>query len=821
MTRQFDPLPRIVGGLLAGLVIAHLWADPHAVRLGLGAAGVMLIAIAVVVRRHAPATVMGGVGVALLLWVAHGGLAPAPAEVAAVPHHRASVVGTVQGMVGRNANQTRFLLGSESIDGHSIRTTVRTTVYGDLPEPPLPGDRIRIDANIHPPRAYKNPGVFDYRRWLAREGIHWQAGLSADRMQILGTGESHHTLRLLQRFRDRRLADLGKRFSPTTAALVAALTLGTRGDLPTAVHQTFIDSGTAHLLAISGLHVGLLATYLFSLVHLAARRTLPVAALRDGRVWAHPQGMAAAAALTGVFAYTLLSGAHTSTCRAAVMIAALLVAPLLGRRSRPGHALCLAALILLCLRPQAIGLASFQLSFAAVAGILLAAGSRDPASPAPWQRGHLRRLARWTERLVRATAGAWLATAPLVWWHFGQIAPAGLLVNLPAIPLLGLALLPCALLSLAVPATIPLVGPAVTAATETAAHCMLSVVEIGSAWRLGHLRLPPPTTSSLIGFGALLAVVLWWAVRRPRVARVLPLAVIVAVAAVALPALHPKSWAAEVVVLDVGQGDSILVRTGAGRTLLVDGGGSGWGRFDVGAEVVVPALSALRIERLDVVAVSHPQADHMGGLAAVLERFPVGALWDAWTAPVSPAHAHLHRVAARRGVPVVHPRDGFEYRLEDARLRCLNPPSAPRSGGDFNTQSLVLLVETAGRRLLLTGDIDSTTEVDLVRRHGRDLRCDLLKLPHHGSQTSSGSPFLRATHPAMVLISVGESSPFGHPHPAILRRLARVLPDARIWRTDLDGQLRVHLTTEVAVEPHPAPTWVRTWSLDKPAQFVE
>ena len=821
MTRNIDPLPRLVAGLLAGLAIAHGWPDPHAVGPALGTAGAMLITGAVAFRRHPAAAAVGGIGFALLLWITHGGLAPPPAEIPAVPRPRATMVGTVQGLVERSADQTRLLLRSESIDGHAIRTTVGTTVYGDLPDPPLPGDRLRIDARVRPPRAYKNPGVFDYRRWRAREGIHWQAGLPADRLQILAAGKSHRILRLLQRFRDRREADLRERFSPATAALVAVLTLGTRGDLAPEVRQTFIDSGTAHLLAISGLHVGLLATYLFALVHWVARRTLPLTTLRDGQVWAHPQGIAAAVALTGVVAYTLLSGAHTSTCRAAVMIAALLVAPLLGRRSRPGHALCLAALLLLCLRPQAIGLASFQLSFAAVAGILITTGRRDLTSPARWQTGRLPRLARWAARLVRASGGAWLATTPLVWWHFGQVVPAGLLVNLPAIPLLGFALLPCALVSLIVPATVPLAGPAVTAATEAAAHAMLRLVAFGSEWRLGHFRLPPPTIGALVVLGAALALLLWWTIRRPRLARILPVAVAAAVAAVALPALHPRPTAAAVVVLDVGQGDSILVRTRAGRTLLVDGGGSSWGEFDVGAEVVVPALRALGIERLDVVAVSHPQADHMGGLAAVLERFPVGALWDAWSEPVSPAHARLHQVAAQRGIPVVHPLDGFEHRLEDARLYCLHPLRTPTAGSDPNTQSMVLLVETAGRRLLLTGDIDRATEDDLIQRHGQDLACDLLKLPHHGSRTSSSSPFLRATHPATVLISVGEMSPFGHPHPAILRRVARVLPVARVWRTDLDGQLRVRLTPEIACETYPAPPWVRSWCLNERVQFVE
>jgi len=814
-----DPLLRVVAGLVAGLTLAHAWPDPHAVAPILAGGGAMLTILAIGLRRHRPAPVVGGAGLALLLWVVHGGLAPPPAEVAAIPHHRTLVIGTIHGLVehslGEREERTRFLLQTEEIDGVPVHTRVRTTLYGALPAPVLPGDRLRVDALVRPPRAYKDPGAFDFRRWLAREGVHWQTGLPAERMVVVGHGSDYSPLRALQRLRDRRAAELRARFSPTTAALVTALTLGIRDGLTPAVRQTFIDSGTAHLLAISGLHVGLLATYLFALTHLAARRTLPLAALRDGRPWAHPQAIAAAVALTGVATYTLMSGAHTSTRRAAVMIVALLVAPLLGRRSRPGHALAMAALLLLCLRPEAVGLASFQLSFAAVAGILVALGRREGAAAAPWQRRVVQRGTAWATGLIRASVGAWLATAPFVWWHFGQVAPAGLVVNLPAIPLVGLALLPCCFLSLVIPHGVPVVGPLVTAATDGAARAMMALASLGAGWPAGHLRPPPPSLPLLVAGAAataLVAAALYWR-RRHAPARLVAVAGVGLVAAVVVLAMHRPPTGAEVVVLDVGQGDSVLLRTAHGRTVLVDGGGTSLGDLDVGAAVVVPALRSLGVDHLDVVALTHPQADHMGGLFAVLESLPVGTLWDPWREPVSRAHGRLHRLAAARHIPIEHPVEGFEYELDGARLHCLHPLRPPLPDRDPNDGSLVLMVDLGERRLLLTGDIDRRIEQRLVARHGAALACDLLKLAHHGSRTSSSTPFLRATHPATVLISVGETSPFGHPHPTTLERIARLLPDTRTWRTDLDGQLRVALSPEIRVEPHPAPGWVRRWRL--------
>jgi len=814
-----DPLPRVVAGLVAGLALAHAWPDPHAFAPILAISGTALMVLAVGLRRHGAAPVVGGGGLALVLWVVHGGLAPPPAEVDAIPRQRTEVVGTVRGLVEHSTDEreerARFLLQTETIGGDPVHTAVRTTLYGPLAAPVLPGDRLRLDALVRPPRAYKNPGVFDFRRWLAREGVHWQTGLPAGRMAVVERGAESLPLRTLQRLRDRRAAELRARFSPTIAALVTALTLGIRDGLTPAVRQRFIDSGTAHLLAISGLHVGLLATYLFALTHVVARRTLPLAALRDGRPWAHPQAIAAAVALTGVATYTLVSGAHTSTRRAAVMIAALLVAPLLGRRSQPGHALALAALLLLCLQPQAVGLASFQLSFAAVAGILVALGRRERAVGAPWQHGVVQRGTAWATGLIRASVGAWIATAPFVWWHFGQVAPAGLVVNLPAIPLVSIALLPCCFLSLVVPHGVPVVGPLVTAATDGAARAMLGLASLGAGWPAGHLR-PPPASLPLLAAGtaaaAFVAAGLYWR-RRRAPARLALMAGVGLVAAVVMLAMHHPPPGAEVVILDVGQGDSVLLRTRHGRTVLVDGGGTSLGDLDMGATVVIPALRALGVDRLDVVALTHPQADHMGGLFTVLETFPVGTLWDPWQEPVSRAHAALHRLAKRRGVPVEHPVEGFERVLDGARLRCLHPPRPPLPDGDPNDASLVLMVDLGARRLLLTGDIDRRVEGRLVAHHGTDLACDLLKLAHHGSRTSSSTPFLRATHPATVLISVGEVSPFGHPHPTTLERIARLLPDARTWRTDLDGQLRVALGAEIRIQAQPAPAWVRRWRL--------
>jgi len=791
-----DPLARLALGVVAGLALAHLWPDPHG-EVAPVALALLLGVAAAWARLHPLAAVGAGGGAALLLWVVHGGLAPPPAEVAQIPHGRVEITGTVSGLVQREAERQRFVLRTEKLDATPQGIDLGVAVYGAPQAWIEPGARLTFAAALHPPRTYKNPGLFDHRQWRARQGIFWEATATTAHLRLLAPPSRLAPGRLLQHLRDFQRARLNHRFPPEVAALLAALTLGDLSGLAPDLRDAFTDAGLAHLLAISGLHVGLVAGYVFFLAHLAARYLLPLRALAAGRWWAHPQAIAGGCAIGATLLYTAIAGAHVSTLRAAIMVTAALLAPLVGRRSQAARNVALAALALLAVWPQAIGLASFQLSFAAVVAICLVARGRGRATSILGRA----RLA------LGITVAAWAATTPLAWLHFGRLAPAGLVTSLVAIPWLGFILLPAALLALALPATLPGVGGAITWATTGAAQVLIATTRWVAAWPFGHLTLAPPAPL-WIGLGA----VAGWAAWRRRPAGV-ALAAAVAVGA-GVAALRGAPPAAELIALDVGQGDALIVRTVDGHTLLVDGGGTGRGEFDLGREVVVPSLARLGIDHLDVVALTHPQADHMGGLHAVLATLPVGELWDPWRRPINRSHAALWRLAARRGVRLRHPTAGYTARLGDATLRALYPITPANRTTSPNHACQVLRVEVAGRRLLLTGDLERTGEAALIAAAPAALACDLLKVGHHGSRTSSTAPFLTATRPRWLVISVGEASRFGHPHPTVLARLHHLLPAAGLLRTDLDGQLRIHLEVGggVRIDRHPAPPWVVRWA---------
>jgi len=245
--------------------------------------------------------------------------------------------------------------------------------------------------------------------------------------------------------------------------------------------------------------------------------------------------------------------------------------------------------------------------------------------------------------------------------------------------------------------------------------------------------------------------------------------------------------------LDVGQGDSLLIQTPDHRNVLVDGGGRPGldpRAFDVGRQVVVPSLLVKGVRRLNAVVVTHPHEDHCGGLAAVLDQVPTDLLLVPASAPhPTPAYERLLRLAAEHRIPVRRVREGMSLYLgKGLGCRVLGPPRQPLAGtgSDQNNNSVVLLVGYGSFRALLPGDIERPAEQYLVRRHA-PLRCTLLKVAHHGSDTSTGRGFLAAAHPGLAVISVGQNNAFGHPHRETLARLQAA--GVRVYRTDWQGAL--------------------------------
>jgi competence protein ComEC len=632
-----------------------------------------------------------------------------------------------------------------------------------------------------------------------------------------------------------------------TAALAKALALGDTASVSPEQRDAWADAGMAHLLSVSGLHVGLVSAALMAVLS-AVLRHIPAVARRYST-----RRLAALLSLPGLVGFCLLTGAPPPAVRAATMAAALILGLALGTPSAPKNAWGVAGLLMLLGSPMALYDAGFQLSFAAVAALLWLV----PQRPAPEADLSAPRVPQLLSRLLcnvvsglQVCLAASLVTVPLCALYFGRIALCAPLVNLLAVPLGSALGTPLALGVCAAKVLHTWTGLQVTAPLALALHAVLqtldSLARTVAAQPFATFDLAAFGWLTLLAYGLFLMAVysrkkLWVGcgaaaalgtllfvsffpiVRSPLVlADALPNASADAPPASlpdpsrqmrpsSLPTVAALPGRLTVRHIYVGQGDATLVTLPHGRHLLIDGGGAVLqGDADPGRLVLVPLLRQLGVRRLELVVLTHPHPDHVGGLVAVTQHFAVNHFWSNGSgAQIPPVRAVLQQVR-RQGAQVRTVASlPHSLCLDGVRVDVLHPrPPAPRTFyEDFsaNDNSVVLRLTYGQRSVLLSGDIEARAEALLLPKLGGPV--DVLKAPHHGSRTSSSDIFLAALRPHAVVISCGDDNHYGFPHPEPLQRFAAV--NAQVWRTDADGMVTYSTDgrtwTLHSVRPRPAP----------------
>lgn len=560
------------------------------------------------------------------------------------------------------------------------------------------------------------------------------------------------------------------RLFPRHGALADALLLGRRETLDRAVTDRFAKAGLVHLLAISGTHVALVGAVLVLLA-------------RACRV---PGRWVPGVAIALVALYLATIGAPASALRSGIMFTLALLAGVLQRPSSSLAIVAAAAGTLLALDPMAALDVGAQLSFAGVLGIIVLRGAMLRRIPLTWREG---KAARWTCESLVVSLAAFLTTAPIVASHFGQVAPISIVANLPAIPLSSLVLVGIGAAVLLDPFVPPL-AQLVADGAGGALDLLGATVDVAVAVPGGHAAVSPPQwwLWSAVAVVFLLAMELAGRVRtRVRWAAATLSA---AAALVALPAVAaPAGGGLEIVFIDVGQGDAVALRTPAGHWVLVDAGMRDDG-FDAGERRVLPYLRARGAQRLELLVLTHPHADHLGGAPAVLRALPVGRLVEPGLADGSELYLETLREARARGVPWTAARQGATFEIDGVALDLLWPRAeALDDVDDPNHISAVVRIRYGNFAALLTGDAGAEAEHELVRRFGGGLRSQLLKAGHHGSTTSTSAAFLGAVRPELVVISAGRRNRYGHPHADVLQRLAE--RGVQVARTDRDGTVSV------------------------------
>jgi competence protein ComEC len=630
------------------------------------------------------------------------------------------------------------------------------------------GRAIRATATLHRPATYLDRGVPDLERILARRGIALVGTVkSAALVRVTAVGspldEAAAAVRAAVRNAvNRHVGTL----DPQSAAIAVAILIGDRGALDPDVEQRLQEAGTYHVIAISGGNIAILAGLVLGMLWMARIRG----------------GWAAGAAIIVLAVYAYVAGSGPSVIRATLMAAIYLGLRLIDQKTAPLHAMSVTLMAVLIAAPLSIADVGLWLTFGATAAIVAAAVVvRLPA--VPWWRA--------ATALCVASLAAEVALLPIVALVFQRVTVAGLAVNLAAIPAMAVVQIAAMVTSAASVVHLDSIAGAAGWVTHLGVRILIDSARLVDLAPWLTWRVPSPHLLVIVAYYAcLIASVLLRKWIRPAIAA----AALLVWMAVAPPTLARTfgDGKLHLTMMDVGQGDAVLLTLPNGRTLMVDTGGvSRSGAFDVGDRVLGPALRARGVMRLDYLAITHGDPDHIGGALSLVRDFTPREIWYGTYVNAHAPMMELQSLAAAKRSAWRWLQAGDRLDIGGVELRVHHPgPVDWQRQRVRNDDSLVIELRYGQISALLTGDIGRDVEASLMPALDL-LPIVILKSPHHGSATSSSDEFVRAIKPRIVLISCGRANPYSHPMPHVLDRYRKA--GAQIYRTDLDGQ--IELTT--------------------------
>ena len=663
------------------------------------------------------------------------------------------------------------------------------------------GDLVMFTARIHPPSGHVNPGGFDYATYLIRHGVDATTSVSGpDAVRWLGStsGLTRWTLwRTIDEWRDRiRNAAVASLRDPARGIYLGII-VGQPGYLSAEVRDAFMATGTVHILSISGSHLGLVGLLSFFLIRHTCHR-LPAQWLLGLSRYITSTRIAALGTVVPVTVYALLAGAEVATVRSWIMIVVFLLSVWLGRQERLLLSLACAALLIALHDPRALYDISFQLSYCSVLAIALVIRrpQEESGEGLPPPRRILARLKDWLTTYVWITGGITLATLPLVAYHFNQVAWLGLASNLVVVPLVGLLLVPLGLGSaLWVAATGSTTLPAASL-NQTGFDFLSDLVHMLARLPQAEWHVASPTLLSIVLFYGLLIMAI--GLQAHHRVRLICLAGVLLLAGwwIWSPRLWGQDGSLRVTFLDVGQGDATVIELPDGETVLIDAG-TRHETLDMGRSVVAPYLWDQGIFRLDHVIATHPQLDHVGGLPAILRHFPVGRYWSNGLTRQEPFYQELQRAARQQGLSESIALEGQTILAQEpCRLSVLNPaageqaplPTPTNIGTLLNNQSVVTKLVCGSHSFLFTADAEAQTLARLAKTD-TSAGARVLKVPHHGANSSLNEQWIGRVAPEIAVISVGGRNPYGHPMQSVLEAYQQ--QGSRIFRTDRDGAVSI------------------------------
>lgn len=725
--------------------------------------------------------------------------------------HPLNITGRVTDSPEIRNKRLAFTLLAETVEDNGkvlpVTGKISVKVLNGIPEIST-GDKVYFKSGVRSVRNFNNPGGFDFKRHMAFNGISGTAYVSIDKIRIDRSEPATGWKRLVENARRKFAMLIESAAPPGEAGVLKALVIGDQNSISPKIREDFNRTGTSHILSISGLHVGIVATVSF----LFFNRFLSYFNLLLWNAWTKKG--AALLSLIPVIIYGLLAGMSPSTQRAVIMVSVFLMSFFVEREQDAINTLAVAAMLILAFHPPSLFLISFQLSFLSVlfiiAGMNLTLYRKGGKIDA--DEGWRLKLQRKTAAFFLVSFFATIGTFPVVMHYFNQISLVGLAANCVAVPLIGFAVVSAGLLSFFIYPVSSLVSVWLIKAASAVLGISLEFIKYFAKLPFAAIKTVTPSFFEITWYYLLLGIVFLILqaksgknksknngglfeqikLRAPFIAIVV---LIIAGYADIWHWLDKRFLQKDlkVTVIDVGQGTSGLLELPGGRNVLVDGGGfSDNSVFDVGERIIAPFLWRKKIQTVDTIVLSHPNSDHLNGLLYIAENFNVKEIWTNGESAESMGYIRLLEIIKEKNIrmenfneikrnrvingilfKILYPEPGFMEKKEKWRK------------GDNN--SLVLKASFGSKSFLFTGDIKEKGEFDLVRTSGNSLKSNVLVVPHHGSKSSSTDVFIDRVAPEIAVIPVGWKNRYKFPASEVLERYKS--RKCRILRTDENGAI--------------------------------
>ncbi len=672
------------------------------------------------------------------------------------------------------------------------------------------GDTVYFKSGIRSVRNFNNPGGFDFKRYMSFNGITGTAYVTGEKIRVEQNKKNIGWKRLIENARKKFALLIDNSAPSDEAGVLKALVIGDQNSISPEIREAFKRTGTSHILSISGLHVGIVATVSF----LFFQKLLSYFNLFLWNAWTRKG--AAVLSLFPVIIYGFLAGMSPSTQRSVIMVSVFLMSFFAEREQDGINTLAVAAMLILIVHPPSLFLISFQLSFLSVffiiAGMNLTLYRKNRRIDV--EEGWRLRLQRQTAAFFLVSFFATIGTFPVVMYYFNQVSLVGLAANCVAVPLIGFAVVSAGLLSFFLYPLSSLLSMWLIKASSVVLGISLEFINYFAKLPFAAIKTVTPSFFEICWYYLLLCVLFFVLRGKNRknminadgsvFERIKPKAPFIAIVLLVI-AGYADIWYwldkrflqedLKVTVIDVGQGASALLELPGGYNVLVDGGGfSDNSVFDVGERITAPFLWRKKIKSVDTLVLSHPNSDHLNGLLYIAENFNVKEFWSNGEAADTLGYKKLIEIIKQKNIEMKDFKNiGRNRVINGTMFKILYPEPGFRDKkekwrkGDNN--SIVLKTVFGSKSFLFTGDIKAKGESDIVKMSGKHLKSTVLVVPHHGSRSSSTDKFIDKIDPEIAIIPVGWKNRYKFPHPEVLERYKS--RKCRILRTDENGAIMI------------------------------